>query len=344
MAHGALDSGLLFCYKKGSSDVGMSDFSTGRGWDEAEALSARFLEYLEWERGASPHTLEVYHRTLRQFREWMGERFISWEACDTGDFRSWLYVALQQQLKPASIRLRFAALRSLYNYMLRREGLMRNPLAELSLPRASHELPVYLSLRQMEQLLSLPLRIPPDKKSPTWLPYRDAAILELFYSCGMRLSELVALNADAFLPDSGCVRVLGKGRKERLVPVGDYARDAVEQYRCRAGLEDDGPLFISRLGRRMTGRSVQLMLDKYLRCSDIPFHISPHKLRHTFATHLLDAGADLRAVQELLGHSSLSTTQIYTHVTRTRMKAVYMQAHPRSGAHLTGREESTDSL
>lgn len=320
----------------------MSEMSTGRTGKDS-SLTARFLEYLELERGASPRTLEAYERTLRQFREWMGSRFVSWEACDTGDFRSWLYVALQQQLKPASIRLRFAALRSLYNYMLRREGLPSNPLADVSLPRARHGLPVYLSLRQMEQLLSLPLRLPADKKSPSWLPYRDAAILELFYSCGVRLSELVALNADALLPGADCIRVLGKGRKERLVPVGDYAREAVEQYRCLAGVRGDDPLFISRLGRRMTGRSVQLMLDKYLKCSDIPFHISPHKLRHTFATHLLDAGADLRAVQELLGHSSLSTTQIYTHVTRARMKAVYMKAHPRSGGGFMERDESLGS-
>ncbi len=182
---------------------------------------------------------------------------------------------MEQELKPASIRLRFAALRSLYTYLMLREGLAVNPLAEVTLPRARHSLPVHLSLRQMEDLLSLPLRTPVDKKSPDWLPYRDAAILELFYSCGIRLSELVGLNADALLPGDNCVRVLGKGRKERLVPVGEYAMEAILNYRMRAGLEPHGPLFISRLRRRMTGRSVQLMLDKYLRCSDLPFHISP---------------------------------------------------------------------
>jgi len=260
----------------------------------------------------------------------MGERFVSWHDCRAESFRGWLYEAMQQELKPSSIRLRFAALRSLYTYLMRREGLQVNPLAEVTLPKARHSLPVHLSLRQMEELLSLPLRIPADKKSPDWLPYRDAAILELFYSCGIRLSELVSLNADALQSGEDCVRVLGKGRKERLVPVGDYAREALYNYRLRAGLDPQGPLFISRLRRRMTGRSVQLMLDKYLRCSDLPFHISPHKLRHTFATHMLDAGADLRAVQELLGHASLSTTQIYTHVTKTRIKEAYLNAHPRA--------------
>ncbi len=298
--------------------------------DAEDALVLRFLEYMEGERNASPRTLEAYERSLRQFREWMNRRFSSWFACGESDFRAWLYEVLEQQLKPASIRLRFAALRSLYTYMLQREGLGSNPLAEVVLPKARHSLPVHLSLRQMEELLSLPLRTPVDKKSPIWLPFRDAAILELFYSSGMRLSELVSLNADA-VQQTDCVRVLGKGRKVRLVPIGDYAKEALARYLELRCPEPGAPLFISRLGRRMTGRSVQLMLDKYLRLSDIPFHISPHKLRHTFATHLLDAGADLRAVQELLGHSSLSTTQIYTHVTKSRMKAAYMQAHPRAG-------------
>lgn len=295
-----------------------------------DLVALRFLAYLEQERNASPLTVSAYQRSLAQFRDWLGERFVDWAACATDDFRAWLYEALNQQLKTSTIRLRFAALRSFYTYQLRREGLAANPLAGVTLPRATQSLPVHLSLRQMEDLLALPLRVPVDKKHPAWIPYRDAAILELFYACGMRLSELVGLNADALQRGDDCVRVLGKGRKVRLVPVGEYARDAVERYREMACLPPDGPLFISRLGRRMTGRSVQMMLDKYLQLSNIPFHISPHKLRHTFATHLLDAGADLRAVQELLGHSSLSTTQIYTHVTKTRMREVYRQAHPRA--------------
>ncbi len=299
----------------------------------ADAVAERFLLFMEGERSASLHTLAAYDRTLLQFRQWMEEDmggFPGWEACEPRHFSAWLYEALNQQLKSSTIRLRFAALRSLYNYLMRREGLAVNPLEDVTLPRARQDLPVYLSRSQMEALLSLPHKLPADKKSPAWLPWRDAAILELFYACGIRLSELVSLNADALLPGSDCVRVLGKGRKVRLVPVGEYAREAVQEYRQRAGLPPTGPLFISRLNRRMSARSVQLMLEKYLRVSDIPFTISPHKLRHTFATHMLDAGADLRAVQELLGHASLSTTQIYTHVTRTRMRQVYRDAHPRA--------------
>lgn len=293
--------------------------------------AVRFLLYLAEERNASPRTVEAYERSLGQFRDWMGGRFSAWESCAEQDFRDWLYEAMEQELKPATIRLRFAALRSFYLYLMRREGLQANPLAQVTLPKAGHGLPVHLSLHQMVHLLSLPLNIAQDKRNPHWMPYRDVAILELFYSSGIRLSELVSLNADSLRSGDDCVRVLGKGRKVRLVPVGEYAREAIERYRELAGLADDSPLFISRLGKRMTGRTVQKMLDKYLLASDIPFHISPHKLRHTFATHLLDAGADLRAVQELLGHASLSTTQIYTHVTKARMKEVYLDAHPRAG-------------
>ena len=295
-------------------------------------MVARFIRYMMAERNASRLTLSAYARALRQFREWMGKRFPGWSECTAEHFRGWLYEAMEEQLKSSTIRLRFAALRSFYNHLVRFGEVSMSPLAEVSLPKARHPLPVHLNLRQMEELLSMPLRVPLDKKCPPWLPYRDAAILELFYSCGVRLSELVSLNANALQSEEGCLRVVGKGRKVRLVPVGDYARAAIERYCEMAGVSGASPLFISRLGRRLTGRAIQLMLEKYLRYSDIPIHISPHKLRHTFATHLLDAGADLRAVQELLGHASLSTTQIYTHVTKSRMKAVYRSAHPRASA------------
>lgn len=301
----------------------------------------RFIRYMKAERNASPLTQDAYRRSLGQFQAWMGKRFESWASCSPEDFRGWLYEAMEQELKSSTIRLRFAALRSFYNYLVRYGEVGSSPLADVSLPKARHGLPVHLNIKQMEELLAMPFRLPADKKSPAWLPYRDAAILELFYSCGMRLSELVSLNANALQEGDDCLRVVGKGRKVRLVPVGEYAREALLRYREMAGISGVAPLFISRLGRRMTGRSIQLMLDKYLRYSEIPFHISPHKLRHTFATHMLDAGADLRAVQELLGHASLSTTQIYTHVTKSRMKEVYRTAHPRAGASTRRRREDT---
>ena len=195
--------------------------------ETTDVVVVRFLAFMEAEKNASPRTVEAYRRSLGQFRGWMGERFAAWEDCATGDFRAWLSEALEQELNPATIRLRFAALRSFYLYLMRREGLASNPLETLALPKARHSLPVHLNISQMEELLALPLHTPVDKKSPAWLPLRDAAILELFYSCGMRLSELVSLNEDALQADADCVRVLGKGRKVRLIPVGDSANIAM---------------------------------------------------------------------------------------------------------------------
>ena len=214
--------------------------------------------------------------------------------------------------------------------MMRRHGLEASPMTGVSLPRKKKNLPVFLTLNQMLELLELPYKAPVPANAPAWLPYRDAAILELFYSCGMRLSELVGLDVNSVDHRFRGVRVMGKGRKERILPVGAPALAALETYASMACLPKDSPLFVSRIGTRLSARAVQLMLDKYVKLSSIPFTISPHKIRHTFATHILDAGADLRSVQELLGHASLSTTQIYTHVTRARMAEVYRQAHPRA--------------
>ena len=161
------------------------------------------------------------------------------------------------------------------------------------------------------------------------MPYRDTAILELFYSTGLRLSELTGLNAEQIDSTTTTLRVLGKGSKERLVPVGSYASKAIQKYRFEAQVHE-GPLFISKLRKRLSPRAIDQLLKKYLKQSEIPFDVTPHKLRHSFATHLLDNGADLRAVQSLLGHASLSTTQIYTAVTKTRLQEAYRNAHPRA--------------
>lgn len=289
-----------------------------------------FLSHLDTERQASAHTVGSYARSLRSFREWRGDAFTSWEECRVDDFRSWLYQGLKDELSPSSIRLRFAALRSFYKYLTRRNPSLQNPVAGLSLPKRQAKLPVHLNLNQMLELLELPYSLKPPANAPDWLPWRDASILELFYSCGLRLSELVALNVSDVSHGSRCLRVTGKGRKQRLLPIGTPALAALDRYVAMARLGGESPLFISRLGKRLGQRSVQLLLDKYLKFSSIPFHISPHKLRHTFATHMLDSGADLRSVQELLGHSSLSTTQIYTHVTRARLAEAYHRAHPRA--------------
>jgi site-specific recombinase XerD len=202
-------------------------------------------------------------------------------------------------------------------------------VAEVQLPKTERALPVVLSLSQIDSLLSAPLRQAGDAKAPSWLPLRDAAILELFYSCGLRISELIALDVKDVDFMGETVLVRGKGAKERIVPVGGPALNALQRYRQEAAVVS-GPLFLSKLRRRITQQAVDILLRKHLKHSGIPFSVSPHKLRHSFATHLLDAGADLRSVQSLLGHASLSTTQIYTHVTRERLKQAYDDAHPRA--------------
>jgi site-specific recombinase XerD len=188
---------------------------------------------------------------------------------------------------------------------------------------------VVLTPRQIDDLLTAPLKVKPTLKAPKWLPLRDAAILELFYSAGLRLAELAGLNVADLDPYTETVRVLGKGRKERVCPVGAPALMAIQKYRTAAKVEG-GPLFLSKLRKRLSTRNITVMLEKYVLLAGLPRGITPHKLRHSFATHLLDNGADLRSVQSLLGHASLSTTQIYTHVSVERMKKVYNEAHPRA--------------
>lgn len=289
-----------------------------------------FLSYLVAEKQVSPHTLSSYSRSLEMFRDWSAARFPGWTNCAPDLFREWLFELLKNNKTPATIRLRFAAIRSFFRFMRKRSFITANPMEEVSLPKRRRQLPTYLNLSQMEELLDLPYRVKAPSHCPPWLPFRDAAILELFYSCGLRLSELVSLNTESINLHTECVRVVGKGRKERILPVGAPALAALDKYANMAALGKNSPLFLSRLGKRIGARSIELLLDKYVRLSSIPFHLSPHKIRHTFATHMLDAGADLRAVQELLGHVSLSTTQIYTHVTRSRLAEAYRLSHPRA--------------
>jgi site-specific recombinase XerD len=186
-----------------------------------------------------------------------------------------------------------------------------------------------LTRSQIEELLAAPLKIDKQHAAPRWMPLRDVAIMELFYSSGLRLSELAALDVNDVDLYTESVRVFGKGRKERVCPVGLPALEAISRYRATANVHS-GPLFINKARKRISARSIWLILKRYLRHTSIPVSISPHKLRHSFATHMLDRGADLRSVQALLGHASLSTTQIYTHVTVERLKKAYAAAHPRA--------------
>lgn len=291
--------------------------------------AGHFLEFQKTEKDASPLTIRNYSAALDEYREWRGDKFTGWRDEEPENFRDYLFSLMKSGMKRSTLRLRFAALRSFYKYLVLRRGMAKSPVAAIRMPKLERGLPVVLSLAQMEELLGAPLKSNAAAKGPPWLRHRDAAILELFYSSGLRVSELLGLDvADVdFIGD--VVRITGKGRKQRIVPVGGAAMRAIRKYRVEAAITS-GPLFRSKRGTRITQQAVDLMLKKYLKMSGIPFAVSPHKLRHSFATHLLDAGADLRSVQELLGHSSLSTTQIYTHVTKERLKKAYDDAHPRA--------------
>ena len=286
-----------------------------------------FFQSLEVERNVSPRTLVNYRHALAEFRKTVPEP--AWRELTADHFRRYLFALAKREMARPTIRLHFAALRTFFKFLMQRHGLTANPLAEVQLPKLEKKLPLFLNAQQIDELLSAPLRVERSKRAPRWMPARDAAILELFYSSGLRLAELVALDVKDVDVFSESVRVLGKGRKERVVPVGAPALEAIQRYRHEARVEV-GPLFISKVRRRIAATNVWLAVRRYLPHTSIPVRISPHKLRHSFATHLLDAGADLRSVQALLGHASLSTTQIYTHVTTERLKKVYDQAHPRA--------------
>jgi site-specific recombinase XerD len=293
-----------------------------------DRYSAEFFRCLEVERGVSPRTLLNYRHALTKFRA-SADNLPGWLELKPDDFRRYLMKLAAEGLAKPTVRLHFAALRTFYRFLSERFALKDNPLKQVQLPKLGRKLPFVLTGAQIDELLGAPLRVPKEKQAPVWMPKRDAAILELFYSSGLRLSELTSLNVADVDPYSEAVRVLGKGRKERVVPVGAPALTAIQHYRHVASVEA-GPLFVNKARKRMGPAAVWSLLKRYLKHTSIPQEVSPHKLRHSFATHLLDAGADLRSVQSLLGHASLSTTQIYTHVSIERLRSAYDEAHPRA--------------
>jgi len=291
-----------------------------------DPLMEEFLGYLANERNASPRTLKVYRQALTAFST---ENKTPWKKCTAEDFRDHLFAVMKRGQARSYVRLQFSALRTFYQFLAARKRLRQNPVREVQLPKMEKKLPLVLTRQQVEDLLTAPMREMKNRAAPVWMPLRDVAIMELFYSSGLRLSELAGLDvADVDLYTES-VRVFGKGRKERVCPVGLPALEATSRYRAAANVHA-GPLFINKARKRMSVRSIWLVLKRYVRHTSIPISISPHKLRHSFATHMLDRGADLRSVQALLGHASLSTTQIYTHVTVERLKKAYANAHPRA--------------
>lgn len=283
----------------------------------------QFLRYLGVERGASEHTLRSYRSDFAQFRSFLDRQGIkSLAAVDARMVRAYVAWLHARRLSRTSIARKLGALRSGFRFLVRRGRLARNPVQGVATPRLPKRLPSFLPIDEAWALL--------EASAPDTLPAkRDRAILELLYAAGLRVAELTRLDHSDLDRFHGTVRVVGKGNKERIVPVGDQALAAIDAY--LAGRPPaDGPLFRNLRGGRLTVRSVHRIVKGRARQAGIARPMSPHALRHTFATHMLDGGADLRLIQELLGHSRLSTTQRYTHVSADRLMKVYDAAHPRA--------------
>jgi len=291
-----------------------------------------FSRYLTLERGASPHTVRNYESDIKEFRAFIGGGKSGGDAdllaAGPADIRSYL-ASIVAGHERSTLARKLSTLRTFYKFLLKRGHVKASPAAAIVYPKASKKLAPYLTVDDVFLLLSLP-----DRSAPLGL--RDRAILETLYSAGLRASELVGLNDGDLDLAAGVLRVRGKGRRERLAPIGSFATRAVRhwlQARKLAGREAHGaeaPVFVNRFGRRLTTRSLARMLEKYIRQTGLDARTTPHTLRHSFATHLLDRGAEIRSVQELLGHKSLVTTQIYTHVSTAGLRAVYERAHPRA--------------
>ena len=287
-----------------------------------------YLEYLRVERQLSAHTLSNYQRHLQALIEWLQEKQIQdWGELNNPLVRQWAHTLRKHKdTSPRTISTKMSALRSFADWLVIRGILAANPARGVALPKLGRPLPKNLDVDQVHQLLNIT-----DESDP--LVVRDRAIMELFYSTGMRLSELVALDLNDLDMTSRQVRVIGKGNKERILPVGRLALEWVEKWlRTRTVflLEGETGLFLSRRKRRITARMVEIRIEQWGQKQTLNSHVHPHKLRHSFATHMLESSGDLRAVQELLGHANLATTQIYTHLDFQHLAAVYDQTHPRS--------------
>jgi len=292
-----------------------------------QAVFSRYVSYLELERDASPYTVRNYTTDLLGFIQFIKEKGIeSLKEVDKHVLRDYLSHLMQGGIVKASMARKLSAIRSFYRFLVREEMLLVNPLQNTSSPKLDKRLPSFLTQDEVIRLLDTPDTTTPQGQ-------RDRALLELLYASGPRVSELVGLDLRQVNLDSREIRVWGKGNKERVVLMGELAAEALTTY-----LEESRPkllgekrtnaLFLNRYGQRLTERSVQITLQETAHRAGIGKRVHPHMLRHTFATHLLDGGADLRVVQELLGHASLTSTQIYTHVSKSQARRIYLSAHP----------------
>jgi len=297
-------------------------------------LVGRFLEYLSVQKNVSVHTVAAYERDLNQY---IGFLVMTGGGDDPeialftrASIRDFMYSLSSMGLMRKSIARKLAALKSFGKYLVIENILEKSPASEVKTPKLERTEPVFLSAEEIENVMGIPM-------DGDFVSQRDRAVLELFYSTGIRLSELFGLDLDRIDFHNGVIRVFGKGKKERIVPFGRKAKQALNDYLplrshliSEKGRSGEQALFVSSRGTRFARRSIQHAVTTHLIRVSEKEHLSPHVLRHSFATHMLNAGADLRAVQELLGHSSLQTTQIYTHVTMDRLAKVYKQAHPRA--------------
>ena len=302
----------------------------------------QFFRFLSNEKDASVYTQRNYRQALDEFEQWYrdtNESPVRWSELERNDFRLFLRQLGRRELSQAAIRLRFSALNSFYKFLMRRGLVESSPVKDVTLPKPAKRLPQFLTIDQMNALLDAPMRElsvkDGTKRKVSQVPsLRDRAILETIYSCGLRIGEICRMLAGEIEPDDLVVNVHGKGKKERQVPIGRAAVEAIQLYWEHLAKPPalDEPVFFASEKKRSAiyPRLVQLRLKKYLTICGLDPTLTPHKLRHSYATHMLDAGADLRSVQEMLGHANLTTTQVYTHVTTERIKRAYDEAHPRA--------------
>jgi integrase/recombinase XerC len=332
---------------------------------ESSSIIQDFLSYLNFEKRFSEHTAKCYCADLEQFSDFLvgssGESHLdvgtsSSEnqhggsatavvtqtsakvdqmllSADVNTVRAYLALLNEKQYSKSTVARKLATLRSFYKFLVKRNQVSLNPVTAIRTPKQEKKLPQFLEYEDVKRLLEMP-------PVNDWLGARDKAILETLYSTGVRVSELVALNMDDVDFLGEVIHVRGKGKKERIVPIGTSALRVIQHYmefrnkRSQSNSNFDSKvLFVNKHGQRLSTRSVRRKMDKYLKMAGLPMSISPHTLRHSFATHMLNNGADLRSVQELLGHQSLSTTQVYTHLTTKKLKDVYENAHPRDSEH-----------
>lgn len=286
-----------------------------------------FLDYLAVEKGLAKNSLSSYSIDLRHFGHWLNDQKLELDGVERLHIVRYFQSLRSAGISARSVARALAAIRGLFRFLVAERHLKRDPTENLENPKLWTTLPKSLLPEEVESLLAAP-----DRGTPAGL--RDHAMLELLYATGLRVSELIRVRIDDLVMDAGFLRTMGKGSKERIVPFGDAARDAIVEYREKARPQldkrGDPHLFLSNRGRPMSRQAFWMKIVKYARQAGIKSHISPHVLRHSFATHLLENGADLRSVQMMLGHSDISTTQIYTHVSRARLQKLYDQFHPRA--------------